>query len=91
MTKYPVRTKDIAHRVLGDEAIIVNFKDSLFYNLNPVGAFIWERCDGEHTLAQIAGELAEEYDVTPEEAARDCLQFIEELVQQGLLVWSPDR
>jgi len=53
--------------VLSDEAIVVNFRNSSFYNLNLVGTFIWERCDGQHTLDQIATELGEEYDVPPEE------------------------
>ncbi len=87
MEKFPVKSQDTAHRMLAGEAIVVNFHSSFFYNLNPVGAFIWEHCDGQHTVAQIAGKLAEEYDVTLEEAARDCRQFIEELVEQGLLQW----
>jgi hypothetical protein len=89
MEKFPVKTKDTAHRVLTDEAIVVNFKNSFFYNLNPVGTFIWEHCDGQHTLDQIAASLADQYEVEPAEAARDCLEFIQELVDQGLLDWNP--
>ena len=91
MEKFPLKTKDTAHRVLSDEAIVVNFRNSFFYNLNPVGTFIWERCDGQHTPAQIAAALAEEYDVLPEEAARDCQEFIDSLVEQGLLQWSDSK
>jgi hypothetical protein len=86
--KYPVKNKDVAHRVLGDVAIMVNFKNSFFYNLNSVGTFIWERCDGQHTLDQIAASLADQYDVEPAEAARDCLEFINGLVEQGVLAWN---
>jgi len=91
MEQFPFKTKDTAHRVLSDEAIVVNFQNSFFYNLNPVGTFIWERCDGEHTLEQIAGEMVEEYEVSPEEAARDCREFIDSLVEQGLLQWSDSK
>jgi hypothetical protein len=91
MKKCPIKTKDTAHRVLSDEAIVVNFQNSFFYNLNPVGTFIWERCDGQHTLRQIAADLSEEYDVSPEEAARDCQDFIDSLVEQGLLQWSDSK
>lgn len=91
MERYPVKTKDVAHRVLGGEAIVVNFNNSFFYNLNKVGAFIWEHCDGKHTLSQIAASLADRYDVEPAEAARDCLMFIDELVDQGLLAWNPSE
>jgi hypothetical protein len=87
MKAYPIKTKDSAHRVLSDEAIVVNFKNSFFYSLNPVGTFIWERCDGRHSLDQIAEALAEEYEVAPAEAARDCREYIDSLVEQGLLQW----
>jgi methyltransferase-like protein len=91
MQRYPIKTNETAHRVLSDEAIVVNFQNSFFYNLNPVGTFIWERCDGQHTLAQIAEEMSEEYEVSPEGAARDCQEFIDSLVEQGLLQWSDSK
>lgn len=91
MERFPVKNPDTAHRVLADEALVVNFKSSFFYNFNPVGAFIWERCDGQHTVAQIAVELAQEYDVTLEEATRDCQEYIDGLVAEGLLEWREGR
>jgi pyrroloquinoline quinone biosynthesis protein D len=87
MERIPVKTKDTAHRQLADEALVVNFRSSFFYSFNPVGAQIWERCDGQHSVAQIAAELAEEYDVTLEEATRDCQEFIDGLAAEGLLEW----
>jgi hypothetical protein len=92
LNRYPTKSKDTAHRIMGGEAIAVNFHSSYFYSLNEVGTFIWERCDGRHSVADIAAALAEEYEVDPAEAARDCQQFIGELVAEGLLEWgSPSR
>jgi hypothetical protein len=91
MERFPVKNPDTAHRVLADEALVVNFKSSFFYNFNPVGALIWERCDGQHTVAQIAGELVQDYDVTLEEATRDCQEYIDGLVAEGLLEWREGR
>ena len=87
MERFPIKSQDTAHRKLADEAIVVNFTSSFFYNLNPVGSHIWERCDGQHSVAQIAGEVADEYGVTLEEATRDCQEFIDGLVGEGLLAW----
>jgi hypothetical protein len=87
MERFPVKTKDTAHRKLEDEALVVHFRSSFFYNFNPVAARIWECCDGQHSVPQIAAELAEEYDVTLEEATRDCQEFIEGLAAEGLLEW----
>jgi hypothetical protein len=87
MEKIPIKTKDTAHRVLGDEAVVVNFKNSFFYNFNPVGTFIWERCNGHHNLKQIIAMVIDEYDVTHQEATQDCRDFIESLIEEGLLRW----
>jgi hypothetical protein len=87
MERIPVKSQDTAHRKLADEAIVVNFTSSFFYNFNLVGTHVWERCDGQHTVAQIAGELAEEFEVNLEEATRDCQEFIDSLVTEGLLEW----
>jgi hypothetical protein len=88
MQRYPARAEATAHRTVGDEALIVNFTDSFFYNLSPVGAFIWERCDGQHSIAQIAAAMVQEFAVEPEVAVRDCEQFVQELVQEGILIWN---
>jgi hypothetical protein len=85
--RYPVKNQDIAHRVLGDEAMVANLSQSSFYNLNPAGTFIWKHCDGHHTLGQIGAALATEYDLEGDTAIQDCRQFIEELVEEGLLSW----
>jgi hypothetical protein len=79
------KNKNTAYRILDGEALVVNFSNSSFYVLNPVGTFIWDRCDGQQTMAKIAAALAEKYEVTPEEAITDCRQFIEELLEEGLL------
>lgn len=50
-----------------------------------------DRCDGQHTLAQIAAAVAEEYEVPPEEAAADCREYIDGLVAEGLLEWREGR
>jgi hypothetical protein len=85
MKKRMKRAPKTAYRILAEEAIVINFDSSFFYNLNPVGTFIWERCDGSHSIDEIAAALAQEYEVEPEEAARDCREFIQELLDQGLL------
>jgi len=87
MDRYPIKAQEIAYRELDGEAIIVNFHNSFFYNFNPVGTFIWERCDGRHTVRHISDDLVKAFEVTPEDAARDSLEFIEGLVAEGLLAW----
>lgn len=53
------------------------------FGLNPVGAFIWKRLDGRHTLQDILEELRETCEDAPENAAQEIKDFIEELAGKG--------
>lgn len=54
--------------------------------LNEVGEIIWGFCDGQHTLDQCLDLLYESFDAPAEDLKKDCLEFIDQLVDQGVLV-----
>lgn len=58
--------------------------DSIF-NLNATGTFIWEKIDGVRTSRQIATLVAAEFDVSAEQAARDCEDFLAQLLEAGAI------
>ena len=71
-------------RQIENETILVPIKDNVgemgsIYNLNPVGAFIWQQLDGEKSLHEIAAMITEEFDVPGKQAASDLHEFINEL------------
>ena len=53
------------------------------YNLNAVGAFIWERLDGRTAGAQIVAALLESFAVEPGQAEADYLDFVGRLQALG--------
>lgn len=55
--------------------------DAIF-NLNAVGAFIWERLDGRTSGQAVVAALVEAFDVDEERARTDYLSFVGQL--QGL-------
>jgi hypothetical protein len=52
---------------------------SCIYNLNKVGAFVWEHLDGERTLNEIIDLITEEFDVAAQEVESDVHEFVGEL------------
>jgi len=54
------------------------------YNLSEVASFIWAQIDGRATLRQIVQGVCAEFEVAPETAEADTLQFIAELERAGL-------
>lgn len=55
------------------------------YNLNRVGAFIWEQLDGQATGAAIIDALVGHFDVEAATARRDYARFVEELSSIGAI------
>lgn len=56
--------------------------DAIF-NLNAVGAFIWEQVDGKRDGHAIVAALVAAFDVTRERAASDYVRFVEQLESVG--------
>jgi hypothetical protein len=74
----------IVFRKIADEYILVPIRNNVgdlesIYTLNEVGARIWELVDGKTKIGDIKERLVEEHDVTPEEAEKDILEYMQQL------------
>lgn len=70
---------------LGDEAAILNMKNTVYYGLNPVGACVWSLVQQSRSVREIRDALLEEYDVQAERCERDLLGLLEKMREQGLI------
>lgn len=87
--KYIARSSAIAARLLGGEMMVMSAVDSTFFTLNETATLIWQAADGSTPLSQIiAHQLCSEYDVDIDTAARDAMQFVDELAAHGILLAS---
>jgi hypothetical protein len=84
-TQYPVPHPQVGMRVVDGEAVIILADSGNVNVLNPVGTRIWELADGSRSVRQIADALAAEYEVTPEAALQDVAEFLQKLVDAGML------
>ncbi len=67
------------------EGVLLCLEQREFFDLNETGRLIWERlCEGLDT-AEITTTLVQEYEVTPEEAARTVESFLAKLVEDRLV------
>ena len=87
-----VPSEYIVAREIEGELIIVplvagigDLEDELF-TLNETGKAIWDRLDGETSLAEVVAALAQEYNASPGEIERDVRGLVEELVRRRMLV-----
>lgn len=81
----PRRTEDAAGRVIDDTLFVLHGGTSELHHFNTVGQRVWELCDGETTVAEIAAQIVDEFDVDAAEAETDVLAFVELLAGKQLL------
>lgn len=80
---------DVRYRMIEGEALVLRQEAAEVLGLNPVGSRVLELIDGRSTVAELIGRLADEYDVDRGELERDVLDFLVELLRDGVLEPSP--
>jgi hypothetical protein len=84
------RENDCVTREIAGETIIVPIRNRVgdldsIYTLNEVGTMIWQLIDGLKSIDEIVEAIHQTYDVKPEEAAKDAVEFLTSLEQAGLI------
>jgi SynChlorMet cassette protein ScmD len=68
-----------------DWAILFDPETGNAVGLNPVAAFIWKKCDGNHSRDDILQALTHEFEKVPGEAESDLDEFIDRLAARGFI------
>jgi hypothetical protein len=55
------------------------------YNLNELGAFIWQHLDGKDRLLDIKNSILEEFDASDQQAEKDMCEFVDGLKEIGAI------
>jgi PqqD family protein of HPr-rel-A system len=85
VTYYPKQRSDVRVRVVDGATIVFDRRRGLIHQLNPTARYIWERCDGHVTVADIAQQLAEAFEVDPRTAADDVAALVAQLYTLEIL------
>jgi pyrroloquinoline quinone biosynthesis protein D len=83
---HPQRDERVVWHRGGEGVVILNPNDGQYFSLDEVAARIWELCEGDRSVAEIADVVAAEYEVEPAVVSADALEFLEELTGEGLVV-----
>jgi hypothetical protein len=78
------KSPNLVFRRIADEYVLVPIHHDVadmeaVYTVAGVGVRIWELLDGEQDGYTILEQILEEYEVTPEEAQADLVEFLEQL------------
>lgn len=82
----PHRRPDVRARAIDGETVVLDRTRGFIHQLNHTANFIWDHCDGQATLTEIACKLAEAFDVDAQIAAVDTAKTVQQLYQLNLLI-----
>jgi hypothetical protein len=90
MTIWVARAEDVISRRIGDEMVVLKNTADSAHILNKTAAAVWELCDGERSLDEIAERICDRFEVSFEEARADIEEIIGRLIQVGILAQSAE-
>ena len=88
---YPRRRTDVNSRVVEEEAVVLDRQHGFIHQLNLTATYIWERCEGNASIEDIAAQLAETFAVEYETARNDIVRVIRDFQHLQLLEVIPEQ
>ncbi len=78
------KSDSIVFRKIADEFILVPIRQNVgdlesISTLNEVAARIWELIDGKMKVREIKDKIVEEFEVTPQQAEKDIIEYLQQL------------
>jgi pyrroloquinoline quinone biosynthesis protein D len=81
----PLRRLDLMVRVIEREAVVLVPERTEVHQLNETATWVWLRCDGAHSVAEIAAQMSALYDAPVEVLLADVSELISDLERRNLL------
>lgn len=81
----PKRRADVTARNVGGETLILDRKHEEVHQLNTTASYVWQRCDGKSSVAEIALSMAHDFGAEPGVAEQDVAGLIDQFAALRLL------
>ena len=81
----PRRTKGLAWCLKDEGGLIFNETGTRTWSINPLGLFIWDRCDGSRDVGRIVREMCQQFEIDEADARADVADFLTSMEDLGLI------
>jgi hypothetical protein len=85
ITNRVTQSEDVISRRVGNEMVVLKSDANAAHILNTTAAAIWELCDGQHSLDEIAASICDRFEVSFEQARGDIEQIIGRFIKVGIV------
>jgi len=79
------RTEEVSAETIDGEAVAINLDTGLYYRMDGVAGFAWERIEDGITQEGLLSQVVAAYDVARDVAAEDVRAFVEDLMEEALI------
>lgn len=69
---------------VGDEVVMLHLAQNAYYDVDAVGAAIWDRLESPTRVCDLVDWLTDRYDVERDACLRDVVRFLTEAVTEGV-------
>jgi methyltransferase-like protein len=79
------RRNGVQSRLVDGEMIVLDREHDLIHQFNKVATFIWEQCDGQRSVAEIANAVCDNFEVDDATAVKEVVETLEKLQDLELI------
>lgn len=82
------KSDDLIEASLGDSLALMSIESGKYFGMNQVAKHIWQTMDQEVSFSDLISELTNIFDIDSETCASNCREFIQELHQKDMVLFS---
>jgi Coenzyme PQQ synthesis protein D (PqqD) len=71
---------------VGDEAVLLQIDQGIYYGLNPVAARVWQLLQTPQAIATVVSQVEREFEVEHERCSHDVRELVAKLAQARLVL-----
>ncbi len=86
-TGRPAQHENVFEQELDDETVLYDSRDDSTHILNLTAAMVWELCDGQNDVDEIAAEVANRFELSPEKVEPDVRRILGQFTAARLVHW----
>jgi hypothetical protein len=83
------RSREVLHRDLQGEAVLVDLGSGKFFGLDEVGTRVWDGMESETTVDALVDRVVAEFEVSRPRAEKDLHALLRDLARRGLVKVRP--
>jgi hypothetical protein len=81
----PIKLSEIKERNVGNEIMLYDLTGKTIHVLNDTASFIWNFCDGNHTVSDMAKNASELFNIPVEQAIPDIEECLENFKKLNII------